>query len=101
MKTFTTAAERNTEYARLTAEIKRLTAVRDAFPPTADAWEVGYKDGTWIRDNPESDTEYWADVEERVGRFCWATEHEAGDEATLQEAQDAADAALKRAGVLL
>lgn len=96
-----TAAERNAEYARLTAEIKRLAAVRDALPPTADAWEVGYKAGTWIRDDPDSDVEYWADVDEKAGRFCWATEHEAGDEATLQGAQDAADAALKRAGVLL
>lgn len=96
-----TAAERNAEYARLTAEIKRLTTIRRELPPIADAWEVGYKIGTWIRDDPDSDAEYWADVEEKAGRFYWATEHEAGDEATLQEAQDATDAALKRAGVLL
>ena len=90
----------NAAYRQLTRQIKRLEKQRAKLPPVASGWaRTGW--GA-VRDNPRSSDTTFATVEKDLNGYRWYTEGgEEGSETTLRKAKKAADAALKRAGVLL
>lgn len=92
----------NAAYRQLTRQIKRLEKQRAKLPPVASGWKrsaISYADLS--RDNPRSDSELWALISKDGGQYFWEAATETGREKTLKLAKKAADAALKREGVLL
>ena len=94
----------NAAYRELTRQIKRLEKQRAKLPPVASAWRrsvISYAELSLSRDNPRSDSEIWALISKDGDQYFWEAATETGREKTLKLAKKAADAALKRAGVLL
>jgi hypothetical protein len=92
----------NAAYRELTRQIKRLEKQRAKLPPVASAWRrsaISY--AALSRDNPRSDSELWALISKDGDQYFWEAATETGREKTLKLAKKAADATLKRAGVLL